>query len=163
MTPEEGIAILAKRFKGVWLRVPLLVGNEAINFTLDNFRRQGFLGSTFQPWATRKTGWKKDKRKGRAILTDTSRLKRSIRITKLSADEVAYGTDVKYAQAHNEGLKLGIIQSVKSFTRKSGAEVKAHTRRIDQRIPKRQFMGNSPYLNARITRVVSAAFLKELK
>ena len=162
MTPEEGIKLLTKQVRGALLRAPLLAGNEAVNFTLDNFKRQGFLGNTFEPWKTRKVGWVKDKRKGRAVLVDTGRLRRSIRITKLNQDSVTIGSDVKYARAHNEGASIGVIQSVRGFTRKNGQSVKAHTRRINVRIPKRQFIGNSPYLNARIKRVISAAFLKEI-
>ena len=184
MTPEEGIKLLTKQVRGALLRAPLLAGNEAVNFTLDNFKRQGFLGNTFEPWKTRKVGWVKDKRKGRAILVDTGRLRRSIRITKLNQDSVTIGSDVKYARAHNEGASIGVIQSVKAFKRNrtyldevsaprakkqkwersviGQSNVKAHTRRINVRIPKRQFIGNSPYLNARIKRVISAAFLKEI-
>jgi len=163
VTPEEGIQRLISKFKGVMLRLPLLVGNEAVNFTLNNFQMQGFMGNTFQPWATRRTGWKRDKRKGRALLIDSGRLRRSIRITRITTDSVAIGTDVKYAKAHNEGVSIGVIQTVRSFTRKNGVGVSAHTRRVNIRIPKRQFIGPSPYLNARITRIVSAQFLKEMR
>lgn len=163
MTPEQGIALLQRQFKSVWLRVPLLVGNEAVNFTLDNFRLQGFLGATFYKWRPRKVSWQKNKRPGRNLLIDRVRLKRSIRIVELSFDYVAIGSDVKYARAHNEGVNgLGLIQTVKGFDRKNGSKVSAHTRRIVMRIPKRQFMGDSPYLQQRLRRVVSYAFMKEI-
>jgi len=163
MTPEQGIQQLMNKYRVAVLRVPLLAGNEAVNFTLDNFKMQGFLGATFQPWATRKTGWKRDKRKGRALLIDTGRLRRSIRITRITADSVSIGSNVKYAQAHNQGASISVIQSVRSFSRSNGSNVKAHTRRVNVKIPRRQFMGNSPYLNARISRVITATFLKELR
>ena len=163
MTPEQGIQQLMNKYRVAVLRVPLLAGNEAVNFTLDNFKMQGFLGATFQPWTTRKGGWKRDKRKGRALLIDTGRLRRSIRITRITADSVAIGSNVKYAQAHNQGASIGVIQSVKSFSRSNGSSVKAHTRRVNIKIPRRQFIGNSPYLNARISRVITATFLKELQ
>jgi phage gpG-like protein len=155
MTPEEGIKKLAAQVKGALLRAPLLAGNEAVNFALDNFKRQGFMGNTFMPWQSRKVGWKKDKRKGRSLLVDTGRLKRSIRITKLNKDSVTIGSDVKYAKAHNEGASITVVQSVKGFTRKNGSNVKAHSRRVNIRIPKRQFIGNSPFLEARIKKVIS--------
>jgi len=163
MEPAEGIKLLEQKFKSVLPRLPLLAGNEAVNFALDNFKRQGFLGHAFQPWAIRKVGWKKDRRKGRNLLIDTGRLRRSIRIVSLTQTSVTVGSDVKYAKAHNEGLRIGLIQTVKGFTRKNGSEVKPHTRRIDQRIPRRQFLGESPYLNARIVRVFTAEFMKSLK
>lgn len=185
MEPHQQIQLLARQYQGVYLRLPLIVGNEAVNFTLDNFRLQGFMGNTFQPWLSRKQGWRKDRRTGRNILIDTGRLRRSIRITQLSQNHVAIGTDVKYARAHNEGLRMGFIQSVKAHTRKvtgittiqsistrrsynkrvqvGTSHVNAHTRRIDQRIPKRQFMGDSPYLRARLKRVALAEFMREIR
>jgi phage gpG-like protein len=163
MTPEEGIRLLQQRYKNVLVRVPVLVGNVAVNFTLDNFRRQGFLGNTLESWPARKEGWRKDKRPTRNILINTGRLRRSIRIIRVTPSAVVIGSDVKYAKAHNEGMRIGLIQSVKPFERKNGSFVKGHTRRIDQRIPRRRFMGNSPYLNASIKRVVSAEFLKAMK
>lgn len=163
MDIEQGIRQLERQFKSVFLRLPLIVGNVAVNFVLENFRQQGFLGNTFQSWAKRKDGWKKDRRSGRNILIGTGRLRRSIRITYVNIDGVAIGSDVPYAKAHNEGLRIGQIQSVKSFVRKSGVSTKAHTRRIDQNIPKRQYMGDSPYLRTQIKRVVSAEFIREIR
>lgn len=161
--PEDQIRALQKRVKGAFNRLPTILGNEAVNFTLDNFRRQGFLGSSLESWAKRKVGWKKDNRSGRAIMIDTGRLRRSVRIVKATQDTVVIGTDVPYAKAHNEGLRIGVIQSVKSFSRKSGVEVKAHSRRINVSLPRRRFMGKSPYLEARLKRATMAELMKELK
>jgi len=163
MDVSKEILKLDAQFKRGTARLPLIIGNEAVNFTLDNFRMQGFMGNTFQRWVSRKQGWKKDRRSNRALLIDKGRLRRSIRITSLSAAHVAIGTDVKYARAHNEGLRLGIIQTVKGFTRRNGSSVTGHTRRINQRIPKRQFMGDSPYLRARLKRVAIAEYMKEIR
>lgn len=160
---SKEILMLDQKFRNATARLPLVIGNEAVNFTLDNFRMQGFMGNSFQRWVSRKQGWKKDNRSKRAILIDKGRLRRSIRITSLSRNHVAIGTDVVYARAHNEGLRLGVIQTVKGFTRRNGQAVKAHTRKIDQRIPKRQFMGDSPYLRTRIIRVAKLEYLKEIR
>jgi phage gpG-like protein len=185
MEINEAIRIIQERYKSVMLRLPVIVGNEAVNFVLDNFRMQGFQGSTFERWANRKRGWNKDNRSNRNILIDKGRLRRSWRVTKTGPDYVSIGSDVPYAQAHNEGLKIGQIQTVKPFTRSvnyrdetsaPGASkskftsmkigevsVKGHTRRINQNIPRRRMIGNSPYLNARLKRVASAQFLKEIR
>ncbi|MBT1702943.1 phage virion morphogenesis protein [Chryseosolibacter indicus] len=163
MTPEEGIRLLQGRFKGVMTRLPVLIGNVAVNFSLDNFRRQGFLSNTLERWPARRRGWRKDNRPNRNILINTGRLRRSIRIIRVTPSMVVVGSDVKYARVHNEGMRIGQIQSVKGHTRKNGSTVKPHTRRIDQNIPRRRFMGNSPYLNAMISRTVSAEFMKALK
>ncbi len=182
---------LERNFQSVYLRLPPLVGNEAVNFTLDNFKRQGFLGDSFQPWARRKdpNKWgQHPPRNSRPVLMDTGALRRSIRMISHNGDTVVIGSDMPYAQAHNEGVRLGEIQSVKAFSRKltklgvvdkkelktrskikfgrlhvGDVEVKPFTRRINQNIPKRQFMGDSPYLRASISRIVAAEILRALK
>lgn len=163
MEPNEAIRIIQERYKSVFLRLPIIVGNEAVNFILDNFRSQGFQGSTFEPWAKRRRGWKRDHRSNRNVLIDKGRLRRSWRVTKTGPDHVAIGSDVPYAKTHNEGLRIGQIQTVKGFTRKDGANVKPHVRKIDQNIPRRRMIGKSPYLDARLKRVASAQFLKEIR
>jgi len=163
MTPEQGIAQLQKQFRSVMIRLPVVVGNEAVNFALDNFRMQGFLGNSFEPWKPRRKSWVKDKRPNRALLVDSGKLKRSIRIVRVSPDGVTVGSDVPYAQAHNDGLRIGLIESVKGFTRKSGVGVRAYTRRVNQNIPRRRFLGNSPYLEARLRRQVTFQLAKEMK
>jgi phage gpG-like protein len=159
MEPEQGIRIFAQKFKAVMLRLPLLFGNEAVNFTLDNFRLQGFMGHTFQRWLPVRKGWNNKVKRG-SILIGMGRLRRSIRITQLTPEMVAIGTDVKYARAHNEGMRIGVIQSVKGFSRKSGVTVSPHTRRINMNIPRRQYMGPSPYLYARLKRLAALELLK---
>lgn len=184
MEPEQQIRMLEKRFKGVILSLPLVMGNEAVNFSLTNFAQQGFNGQTFQRWAPRKQGWRKKPRKG-SILIFTGNLRRSIRITRLNADAVWIGSAIKYARIHNEGFRGTITQSVKAHTRKinsiatvqsiasrrtskrkvqvGSSMVSAHTRTIKQHIPKRQFMGESPYLRSRMLRVATAEFMREIR
>lgn len=180
-----------KHFKEVMLYAPGMLGNDAVNFFLDRFKEQAWLGTSREPWQKRKafTKWGKTPRnKGRAILIDTGRLRRSIKITDIHAMSVTIGTDVPYAKAHNEGMRLGFIQSVRSHKRKltktgivkktflktrtnikfgrvstGETTVKAHTRRIDQKIPRRQFMGNSPYLDAQLKRRLTAELMKGLR
>jgi phage gpG-like protein len=162
MEPHQHIINLGIQFRAATARLPLLIGNEAVNFTLDNFRLQGFMGTTFQRWLPLQKGWKNKPRNG-SILIWKGRLRRSIRITQLGAAHVAYGTNVKYARAHNEGLRLGVIQTVKGFTRRDGVAVTSHKRKINMRIPKRQYMGDSPYLRARIKRVAVAEYMRQIR
>jgi phage gpG-like protein len=182
---------LEKHFKGVLKDVPVLLGNDAVNFFKDSFKNQGWLGNSFQPWKPRKTvtKWGKTPRNnGRAILVDSGRLRRSIRVTSIQAMRIVIGTDVPYARAHNEGVRLGLIQKVKEYKRnltklgitskkqlksRSNIEfgrvatgqttVKEHTRRINQNIPQRQFMGYSPYLQKRLERRFQAELTKGLR
>ena len=154
---------IERKYKSVYTRLPLLVGNEAVNFTLDNFKLQGFIGTTFQKWIPTKKSWGKKKKRGGTILVGRGHLRRSIRITRLSRDAVAIGSNVRYARAHNEGLRLGVIQSVSSYSRRNGSQVRAHERKINMRIPKRQFMGDSPYLRARLKRIAVAEFMRHIR
>jgi phage gpG-like protein len=113
-------------------------------------------------------------------------LRRSIRITGISAGTVTIGTDVPYAKAHNEGFrgivnvkahnrnrytktKLGTGKFTKKGTERmktvqhigSTGQVKAHTRKVN--IKKRQFMGNSPYLEKQLARRLTAELMKGLR
>ena len=159
--------------------LPGIVGNEVKNYTLDNFKRQGFLGDTFEPWRKRRS--KKDG--SRAILVKTGRLRRGFRVVRADWNAVVIGNDVPYAKAHNDGYH-GTV-NVKAHSRnkfskakvgtgkftKSGSErmktvqsvsgsgqVKAHTRRMN--LPRRRMIGQSQYLNSRLKRVALAHILK---
>ena len=97
------------------------------------------------------------------------------------------GTDVPYAQIHNEGFRGNV--NIKAHVRKryrnekegtgvystrtrkertrtkrvvdSGHTVQSHTRKIN--MPKRQFMGSSAVLDKQIERMMNAEFNKALK
>lgn len=157
---------------------PVLAAQEAVNFFQDRFRDQAWVGDTMQNWKKRKSD-KTKRDRGRAILVKSGRLKRSIRKIKADWDAVIVGTSVPYAAVHNEGLKRTV--SIKGHVRKVRSRnttqavagntarrkrvqtstgiafVKPHTARMN--IPKRQFIGNSPYLDKRIQRV----FINKLK
>lgn len=169
-------------FKRVLMYAPGMLGNEAVNFFNNSFRMQGWLGNRFEPWKKRRSR----KRAGRAILVDTGRLRRGTRITSNTGGIVRIGNDAPYARAHNEGFRG--IANVRAHTRNkyskskvgtgrltskgkermktvssiSGStNVKAHTRRMN--LPQRQFMGSSPYLTARLKRILQAELMKGLR
>lgn len=151
---------------------PRIAANIGHNFFLDRFRQQNWVGNTTEPWKPRKAGSKRNS--GRAILTDSGRLKRSIRVIRASWNAgVAVGTDEPYAAAHNKGLRKTVrvgehsrVASRKIATRYSksgralktgikrirgaGHQVKSHNRKMN--LPKRQFIGDSPVLNNLIQR-----------
>lgn len=165
-------------------RLPAQVGAEAVRFSKESWQRQGWLGNTFQPWQLRRGG---KNNAGRAILMQSGRLRRSIRVLRATSDSVVIGTDVPYAAAHNNGFRgtvsVGIhkrnrykkerkgtgVYSVKTkkertrtVTSYDGAHwVQSHTRTM--KIPKRQFLGDSPYLRARIQRLIAAEIMKAAK
>lgn len=155
------INVLEKKFKRAMVYIPGAVGNEVVNFALDNFKRQSFAGA---PWPNRKqaTTWGKKQRTG-ALLVKSGRLRRSIEIKSLSNSWVKVGSDVPYATIHNNGFRGNVQQTVRSFTRQNGQDVKQHTRTIKQNIPARPFLKESPYLQKKIERQITVQLLKSLK
>lgn len=173
-----------QHFRRVLQYAPGMLGNVAVNFFLDRFRYQDWMGASTEPWRQRRA--KNGRNKGRAILVQSGRLRRSIRITRISGLTVTIGSDVPYARAHNEGFR-GTV-SVKAHRRnkygkekvgsgkftKAGKErmktvqrkigdgmVKAHTRRVN--LPRRQFMGASPVLDKMLSRKLQAELMKGLR
>lgn len=170
-----------KKVEASLKKFPRLAASEAQNFFLDSFRRQAWIGYNTETWPKRKPGGKRNT--GRALLVDTGRLKRSIRIKKADWDSVIVGSDVPYAGVHNDGFtgtqkvgahsrtasrrvatrynkngKASRAKSAQVKIRGKGHQVKAFNRK--QRIPRRRFMGNSPYLNRRIDRVFTLELSK---
>ena len=113
--------------------LPRILGNKAVNFFKDSFRKGGFTDSSFKQWVPR---WKRLSRtrvsrtiRERANLIKSSRLFSSVRVLRADFNQIAVGTrGVKYAARHNEG----------------------QTDRLGRRMPKRQFIGNSRKLEADI-------------
>ncbi len=161
--------------------LPRQLGAEALRYTEQRFREQGWDG---KPWKQRRPGSKNNT--GRAILMKTGRLRRSIRITGATADQVTIGSDVPYARIHNEGFNgqqsvkehnrnlkytaqyTDLTQTTKrgkfrTRTAKSTYEtkVKNFTRRM--RMPRRQFMGPSTYLRRGMERIIEAKLRAAVK
>lgn len=163
----EKLAELAKVYK----TLPRKIAVTAVNFSKENFKRQGWLDNGLQRWAPRK---KRGSRRtdNRAILVKSGRLRRSIRATSVTDEQIIIGTDVPYAQVHNEGGTGEVTQNIGAHTRKehtrSGRKVqattvRAHTRKRKLNIPKRQFMGPSQALNKRVERLIKKEFDTVLK
>jgi phage gpG-like protein len=146
---------------------PRMMGQLAVREFVGSFRRQAFTdgAGVTHAWPKRK---KADK-KGRAILVKSGRLRRSIRVTSTDSDSVTVGSDVSYAQLHNEGGVLHATQNIRAHRRRryqedevsapgarkakyvrthiGTSDVKAHTRTLATDMPQRQFMGASKALN----------------
>lgn len=109
----------------------------------DSFKNQGFTDASFQAWEKRK---EPDRRAGGAILVDTTFLRKSLSVLSETATQTEFGTHVPYAGLHNNGERMRAVQYVRAHhrTRKGKREqVKAHSRKIDTKYPKRQFIGES--------------------
>jgi phage gpG-like protein len=81
----------------------------------------------------------------------SGRLRRSLR-KQVRGNIIFISTDVPYAEIHNEGGTIQATANVPQHSRKTKkgkSQVKAHTRRINIKMPRRQFMGESAFLNKR--------------
>lgn len=77
-------------------QLPTDIGNVMRNRTLENFRTESFNG---EAWQARK----QNEGKQRNLLVQSGKLRRSLRITRAKWGYVAIGSNVPYAQIHNEG------------------------------------------------------------
>lgn len=122
-----------------------VVGVESVNHFKSSFDNEGFDGNK---WAARATKVKLDKK----ILTGQGsgdHLADSIEYEK-RGKEVVISTDKVYAQIHNEGFDgTENVPAHERTVKGKKYPVKAHTRHMV--MPKRQFIGDSPLLNQKIT------------
>lgn len=106
-------------FKRVKSNLPIVIGNIAKNHYVKSFRDQGFTDKTLNKWQKRSSRNRSDRRNkaSRAILVDSGRLRRSIKVGRATFSYIEIGAyGVSYARYHNKGTK---------------------------KIPKRQFIGES--------------------
>lgn len=160
------------RLKKLYRKFPDMAAIEAVNFSKERFVRKNWVDQTNQPWKKRKPSpeWysaaqNKEAARG-SLMVKSGRLKRSIRKIKVTRNSVTIGTDVPYAETHNEGAVINQTVNVKAHSRKRKArneKVKAHSRKRKIKIPKRQFIGESAILLRRIERLVQREINEILK
>lgn len=73
-----------------------------------NFERQAFFS---EKWQRRKSPVRNN---GRAILTDTGRLRSSIH-SRITSNSVIFYTDLPYAAIHNDGGEIIVTQKMKRY------------------------------------------------
>ena len=159
------------RLKAMLLTLPAKIGTECVNFFKQSFRNQGWTDTVFSPWAKRSPKAKRNA--GRGILMDSGVLRNSIRISEISQNSVTIGTDVPYAEIHNEGFDGMVTVKAHSRTSKSQnfnsklfksmkkiAMVKEHPKQM--RMPKRKFMGVSVALTNNIKELIRNNIIKTL-
>ena len=179
---EKKIDALLSTYK----KLPTEIATIAVNFSKERFRDQAWLDKTKSKWKPRKTKRGRTGKRSQTLLVDTGRLKRSIRKIKATPKQVIIGTDVPYAQIHNDGGTINKSVNVKSHVIKSHRRkshtrerkgrtekikaqtvkaytVKAHTRKMNTKIPARRFIGNSYTLTRRIELHITARFMRALK
>lgn len=163
----------------VLLDLPDKMGKAIVNWSKNRFRTQSWADGGDFPWKPRKRGAKRSV--GRAILIDTGRLRRSIRIIRTTKHSVTIGSDVPYADAHNEGFTgtvtvkahhrrtFGKVEVYSIKTQKK-RKVKAQTgigmvseHKREMNIPRRRFLGESKDMNAMLARLIESEISKVLK
>lgn len=171
MNLEDRLKQLQNEISGKLRQLPPLIGEEVVNFTLDNFKKEAWQDQGAEPWEKRKspTKWGQKQDDDRALLVSSARAKRSIRVGKIHEDKVqviAGGAEFNYARVHNEGFKGLVHQHVREHIRRTrnGGQytVKAHDRSIEQNIPKRQFIGSSAQ-SAELRERINSLIRKVLK
>lgn len=166
---ENKFEKIHKELKKVYQNIPNKIAVVAQQYFEESFERRGYNETPFEKWKQRKNPNSK-KNKGRAILVQSGRLSKSIRIISVSTSNIKIGTDVPYAKIHNEG---GIItQGARSerFVRnktkkgkfkkgtKAGKGQTYKERKIE--IPKRQFLGEN---NKDLQKKIDDIFEKAIK
>ena len=130
-------------------KFPDMAGIEAVRFSKQRFVDKNWVNKTTEPWEPRKR-----KAPGSLMVGKGSgRLKKSIRKLSVTANSVTIGTDVPYAQIHNEGGVINKTVTVKKHSRKRKGRsetVRTHSRKMNTTLPQRQFIGESEKLMNRI-------------
>jgi phage gpG-like protein len=142
-----------------------------VEFSKERFVKKDWINKISRKWAPRK------KRDRGSLMVRTGRLKRSIR----KMENGAVGTDVPYAEIHNSGGNVKATVTVRSHIRKrskravsektgrklkkrvaSGTgQVKSHSRKVNFKMPKRQFLGQSERLNRKLQTILSQEIQRE--
>lgn len=122
------------RIQRLLRRLPRDVGNEALLFFLNLFKKEE--SPEGKLWQERKVDGSGTRSSRRSLLVQSGRLRKSIRLSRVTSYSVTIGTSVPYAKYHNEGT---------------------------ERLPQRQFVGRSTELNRRLQRMIKAKILWELR
>lgn len=177
----QKIDALANAYK----KLPTEIATIAVNFSKERFREQNWWNTSKTQWKARKINRKGSKKKSQTLLVDTGRLKRSIRKISANENQIIIGSDVPYAQIHNDGGTIRETVTVKSYNKKAynrkahtrtvrgrkqnvkagtikSHNVNSHTRNMNVTIPARPFIGQSAELEKRILNHIQTAFEKAL-
>lgn len=113
MSNQQNIADFFKDFERrvnyVKEALPEIVGTEVVNSALDNFKTESYFG---EKWKERK-----DKKNKKKLLVNTGTLQRSPRVILSSPGMVTVGSDVPYAEVHNDGGMISRASRSETFIR----------------------------------------------
>lgn len=126
---------------------PNMLAETAVESFKENFKTKSFDGA---PWKA--YGNPKREPKRGSLMMRTNALFGSIKPSHVSASLVtisAGGSRVPYAKIHNEGGRVSGTRNIGSYTNRNfmgkgkAVQIRAHTRKVDFTMPKRQYMGKS--------------------
>lgn len=102
MTNKEKIDLYFSLLEQRLAKIPDIVGNEVVNYSLEAFRKQGWDGV---PWQKDKDKKKNKPGNNQAILVSTGKLRISIGVINTTPTSVTVGSRdyVPYAKIHNYG------------------------------------------------------------
>jgi len=123
-----------ERVKRILRKLPGDLGNESLKFFLDSFKKEQ--SPDGKPWQPRKQNGSGDRSTRRALLVLSGRLRKSIKLTRVTAIGFSIGSNTPYGKYHNEGAG---------------------------NIPKREFLGKSVASNRRLMRMIKAKILLALR
>ena len=177
MTPQQFISMLQQYApeisQAVNRTLPVKIGAIGKKFFQDNFRKGGFQDYGLHPWQRthRQRYAKGAAAQYKPLMSGRQNLYGSIAYTPATA-RVAIGTDVPYAEIHNEGGDIVVTPRMKRFfwakyREANGGTWKRKTTEADfwkalalkpvgstLHIPKRQFIGESRELNDKIQQTI---------
>lgn len=159
---EKSIA----KFKKLKPLLPKVLGNMALNHFLQSFRDEGFTDNALSPWEKRKRKNAADIRTGRsrALLVDSGALRKSLRVKSATFQKVRIGSyGIIYASIHNRGgtTHPTVTDKMRGFMfaqfKRTGDPIflsiaLTKKAKLDVKIPKRQFIGESKQLRRRISK-----------
>ena len=148
--------------------IPNIIAETATEHFKERFLQKNWEG---RAWAKYNPNNKKNRKEPSAgsLMMRSNNLFSSIRPGLVEPHLVvinAGGKKVAYARVHNEGLRVTASQYVRPHTNKNfmgtgkTQQIKAHSRQLDFKMPKRQFIGRSAFLNKKIHDRLSMIFKK---
>ena len=101
-----------REFEKLKKDLPLVVGNTAKRHFVKSFRDGGFRDKTLNPWQSRKTRNRSDRRsprRKRALLVDTGHMRGSIKVLSANFRRIRVGSEgIPYAKYHNNPKKARV-------------------------------------------------------
>ncbi|MCF8337896.1 MAG: phage virion morphogenesis protein [Bacteroidales bacterium] len=175
-----------ERLNKTYKKLPNELAAISVKFSKERFRDQAWLDRAREKWPERKRRRPGTKKRSQTLLVDSGRLKRSVRKIHASVRRIIIGSDAPYAQIHNEGGTIDETVTVpkytvrshkrRSHTRKRAGRtervrsttveshtVQTHKRKMNTKIPQRQFMGSSYTLATRLINHSKKRFDQTLK